>query len=82
MNFLSVADKYRKAYPKEEFEITLWVSNHLEFIASPSPKFANIKTFFLLVLSFLVFFPLNKHTILSKKYTKYLTKFINFIMGI
>lgn len=30
MNFLSVADKYRKAYPKEEFEITLWVSNHLD----------------------------------------------------
>ena len=43
MNFLSVADKYRKAYPKEEFEITLWVSNHLDELMRMETEFDKVE---------------------------------------
>ena len=43
MNFLSVADKYRNAYPKEEFEITLWVSNNLDELMRMETKFDKVE---------------------------------------
>ena len=43
MNFLSVAEKYRKAYPKEEFEITLYVSNHLDELMKKETEFENVE---------------------------------------
>ena len=43
MNFLSVADKYRKAYPKEEFEITLRVSNHLDELMRMETEFDKVE---------------------------------------
>lgn len=43
MNFLSVAPKYRNAYPKEEFEITLYVSNHLDELMKRETEFENIE---------------------------------------
>ena len=43
MNFLSVADKYRKAYPKEEFEITLWVANHLDELMKMETEFDKVE---------------------------------------
>lgn len=43
MNFLSVAEKYRKAYPKGEFEISLYVSNHLDELMRRETEFENIE---------------------------------------
>ena len=43
MNFLTVADKYRKAYPKEEFEITLWVANHLDELMKMETEFDKVE---------------------------------------
>ena len=43
MNFLSVAEKYRKAYPKDKYEITLYVSNHLDELMKKETDFDNVE---------------------------------------
>ena len=43
MNFLSVAEKYRKLYPKKEYEITLYVSNHLDELMKKETEFDNVE---------------------------------------
>lgn len=43
MNFLSVSEKYRKAYPKEDYEITIYVSNHLDELIKRETEFENVE---------------------------------------
>lgn len=42
MNFLSTVDKYREAYPKEDYEITLLVPNGLDKLFKEESKFDKI----------------------------------------
>lgn len=43
MNFLSVSEKYGKAYPKEDYEITIYVSNHLDELIKRETEFENVE---------------------------------------
>lgn len=43
MNFLSVSEKYRKAYPKDNYEITLYVSNHLDELIKRETEIDNVE---------------------------------------
>lgn len=43
INFLAVADKYRRMFPKDKFKINVWVPNHLDELIKKETDFDNVE---------------------------------------